>query len=837
MMFTFRRQANGFSRFVARLLLIGLLVAPAAAQQQTNPKPPPAAVQEAPVFEELLSTDTYKLYGEVRNVGQLLSNGGAGEIVDPILKLSDPGPQFKSIVNFLKKNAEPLAQARLMFATWPVRTDVPTVFVAIEFPTKEDATKFAPKLETFLPTVLPPVPVPIDTEPKSDNPKQPAENVQKPNPQPSLEPPRETSKPARNAPIESPRVIAQTAVPTEERLPFVITHAGNLVCISDKSFKFSKLRPKDSNALFREQSFHTVREQFSSEPIFFFFNVALEDKTKPSSSPTQITADEAALMKANDTDDSRDETPEEAARSRAGVGEPSPDPNRQTAVLTATTTGSASPTPTPTKEEQAQRIATRQLGQLLDAIGYGEPQWPEAVGMAVALEGNEYIVRASMIDKAESKKTPIPFVPQLIGGPAFTSEAASVLPDDTDVLVSASIDLVQTFDGMRKAAEKKHKDDARARSQTYENGVMVAEGRPRNESPDVFAAFEKDAGLKIKDDLLPVFGHEIAVAGSLKTLTTAGFGVTVPSAPTTNSSEADKDAQAEKKESVLPALLIEVKDRDAARPLMPKILTGLGIGEANLIAQTEKHGDTEMVNYGGIFAYAFVGDFLVISDALGVRKVVDAYVNHQTLSSNTVFRNSRRWQSARTTGQVYISPAMMEQNQEQIRKMSGTMDPGLRDFLLGLNPNAEAITYALSDDGMGMRHELRLPKNYILMTVASISSVTKNPPPEMNEGLAAGMLQWVASAETQYKEGPGKGSYGSFQQLLDAKLIQTTDSFDKYGYKYEVTATGTAFEATATPKEYGKGGKRSFFVDQTGVLRGDDHGGGPATVADKPVQQ
>jgi hypothetical protein len=35
---------------------------------------------------------------------------------------------------------------------------------------------------------------------------------------------------------------------------------------------------------------------------------------------------------------------------------------------------------------------------------------------------------------------------------------------------------------------------------------------------------------------------------------------------TRNSSEADKDGQAKKKEPALPVLLIEVKDRDAARP-------------------------------------------------------------------------------------------------------------------------------------------------------------------------------------------------------------------------------------------------------------------------------
>ena len=62
------------------------------------------------------------------------------------------------------------------------------------------------------------------------------------------------------------------------------------------------------------------------------------------------------------------------------------------------------------------------------------------------------------------------------------------------------------------------------------------------------------------------------------------------------------------------------------------------------------------------------------------------------------------------------------------------------------------------------------------------------------------------------------------------------DAFDKYGYKYEITVMGDQFEAVAMPKEYGKTGKRSFFVDKSGVVRGDDHGGGPATIADKPAQ-
>jgi len=829
MKFNSPRGALRLSRFVSTVLLLTLFVAPLAAQQPTPPKSPAqtAARTEAPTFDNLLSTDTYKLYGEIRNVGQLLSNGGAGEIVDPIVKLADPGPQFKAIISFLKKNSESLASSRLMFASWAVRSDVPTILVAIEFQNDEDATKFAPKLETFLPTVLPPVPVTPEATPESQT--KPGEAAK----------PGTTPKPstitATDIPSVRPSPITGPSPPVEERLPFVITHSGNLVCITDKSFKFSKLRPAESKPLFQDQNFRTARDQFSSEPIFFFFNVALEEQNKPK----QIAADRKAEAQA---EAERARLEEEARPSQTPEATSNATPNatpeeRATAQLSVLTVGPpSSPTPTPTKEEQAQRIASSQIGSMLDAIGYGEPQWPEAVGLAVALEGNQYVLRAIMIDKPEAKKLPLPFVPQLVSGAPFNSDAASVLPDDTEIFVSASIDLKQTYEGMRKAADVKAKADAGPRSQRSENGVLVAQGPAREPAPDPFAEFEKKAKFNIKDDLLPALGNEVALAGSLKTLQSAGGMNLGIKSPSPSPSDSNKDDPNKKQPEVLPILLIEIKDRDAARALMPKVLNGLGIGEANLIAQTEKRDDTEMVNYAGVFAYGFVGNFLVISEASGVRRVVDAYVNHQTLSSNTVFRNSRRWESNRGVGQIYVSPALMEGYQDEVRKTSATMDTALRDFLLGLNPNAEAITYSLSNDGLGTQHELHLPKNLILMTIAGVSSATKNPPPEQNEMIAIGMLQYFANQETAYKAGAGKGNYGSVQQLVDAKMYPL-EAFDKYGYKIDATVMGEQFEAVAMPKEYGKTGKRSFFVDKSGVVRGDDHGGGPATSADKPVQQ
>lgn len=808
-------NASLLKRFVSVAIVAVLFAAPLLAQQTPPARTaPPRQPPTEPTFETLLAADAYKLYGEVRNVGTLLSNGGAGEIVDPIIKLADPGPQFKSIVNFLKKNSEALGSSRLMFASWPARTDVPMIFVAIEFPTNEDAAKFAPKLETFLPTILPPVP---DATPQGS-----PEVISK---QPDTKP----------APAATP-VSSASPQPPAEHLPFVITHTGNLVFISDKSFKLEKLHPASSKLLFQDQNFRIARDQFSSESIFLFLNVALEEKTIPKPSPTPVIS-EAEREQMQREMEAETLKRQEEARS-ALEAENNRRRSEGTPTLVAQVQVQASPTPTPTKEQQAQRIATTQIGSLLDAIGYGEPQYPEAVGFALALDGNEYILRAVLVDKPDAKKVLIPFMPQLQSGPPNASDAASVLPDDTEIFVSASIDVSHTYEGMRKAAELKAKADAVSQSRVSQNGVPTAQSDSKEPAPDAYAQFEKKAAFNIKDDLLPAFGNEIVLAGSLKTLQSAGgvnLGVRSSSTSTTAEPGADKDDQNKKPDQVMPILLVEVKDRDAARRMMPRVLDGLGIGEANLIAQTEKREDTEMVNYAGVFAYAFVGNFLVVSDAPTVRRVIDANLNHQTLSGNTVFRNSRRWQSRGTLGQVYVSPALMEGYQDEVRKQAANMDAGLRDFLLGLNPNSEAITYAVSSDGLGTQHELHLPKNLILTMIAGISSATKNPPPEQNEMIAVGLLQYLASAEEQYKASAGKGSYGSIDKLVEGKFFPEKAA-DQYGYNFQVNVIGDQFEAVATPREYGKTGKRSFFVDKSGIVRGDDHGGGPATIADKPIQ-
>jgi hypothetical protein len=801
----------GVVQVISLFLAMVLFAAPLCAQQPApaKPTPQPEAAPD-PKFEDLLSADSYKLYGEVRNVGQLMSDGGMGEIVDPIIKLAEPPKQFNSIIKFLKTNAEALANSRLLFATWPARTGIPDAFVAIEFPTAEDAAKFAPKLETFLPGILPPVPVATPEEKTSD---------------PAVAKSGGSSPPAAT-PVQKdpPAAPAASPQPRAERPAFVLSRTGNLVFISDKTFKLAKLRPPASKSLAEDQNFRVAHDRFAQESVFLYFNVQLEDKNRPKSQPAQITAEAEAERVREEAEAERvrmeEEARAEAERNPNATASDIP-PIRRTSVLVAGP--QPSPTPTPTKEEQARTVASSQIFSMLDAIGFGEPQWPEAVGVALALENNDYVIRAILIEPPEAKKLPLPFVPQLISGPANPAEAPSVLPENTEVFISASIDFRQSYEGMRKQADIRQKT------------AMQIPAAAKEPPPDPFLEFEKKAGFKISEDLIPAFGNEIALAGSLKLLEGAG-PFNIQSRPSAKPSpESGAESQEKKESDTFPMLLIAVKDREAARRLMPRVLDGLGMGEANLLAQTEKREDVEIVNYAGFFAYAFVGNFVIISQTPSVRRAVDAYLNHQTLASNTVFRNSRRWEPRQSLGEVYFSPALMEGYHDSIRKQAGTMDPTMRDFLLALDPTASAITYALSNEGLGTQHELHLPKNLIITMVAGISSATKNPPPEANEMVAVSALSMIANAEKTYKEGVGKGSYATMDKLIETKAFPA-ELFEKYGYQISITVMGDQFEAVATPREYGKTGKRSFFVDSTGVVRGDDHGGGPATVADKPAQ-
>ena len=131
-------------------------------QKRRGPEKPavktPAAPAPAPVtLDTLLAADSYKVYAEVRGVGQLIRSSAATDLLDPVLKLGGPPQDFVDIVTWLKSHADELMTSRLVVAGMPTFKEVPDVVVAIEMATAEDATKFEAQLNGVLPKILPPV--------------------------------------------------------------------------------------------------------------------------------------------------------------------------------------------------------------------------------------------------------------------------------------------------------------------------------------------------------------------------------------------------------------------------------------------------------------------------------------------------------------------------------------------------------------------------------------------------------------------------------------------------------------------------------------------------------
>ena len=81
------------------------------------------------------------------------------------------------------------------------------------------------------------------------------------------------------------------------------------------------------------------------------------------------------------------------------------------------------------------------------------------------------------------------------------------------------------------------------------------------------------------------------------------------------------------------------------------------------------------------------------------------------------------------------------------------------------------------------------------------------------------------------------GSYTGLAQLANAGLISATLGAGQLnGYSISaVTFSQTTFKISAVPQTYGTTGIRSFFVNETGVIRAADHQGGPANENDPPI--
>jgi hypothetical protein len=161
-------------------------------------------------------------------------------------------------------------------------------------------------------------------------------------------------------------------------------------------------------------------------------------------------------------------------------------------------------------------------------------------------------------------------------------------------------------------------------------------------------------------------------------------------------------------------------------------------------------------------------------------------------------------------------------------------DEAIRAFLLQLSPEPGSITHSATRESNGLMHEIHLPKNLLSLLTASELVSLKLSKLRSNEGTALWKLRLIWNAQTEYKGQTGR--YGTLEELTAAgHLDKEYGSLETEGYEIRLSASGDKFEATATPKAYPKLGRRSFYIDHTGDMRGGDIGGKPASASDPVV--
>ena len=101
---------------------------------------------------------------------------------------------------------------------------------------------------------------------------------------------------------------------------------------------------------------------------------------------------------------------------------------------------------------------------------------------------------------------------------------------------------------------------------------------------------------------------------------------------------------------------------------------------------------------------------------------------------------------------------------------------------------------------------------------------------DLNQDNMADILKRLIGMEAVYAQA-NNGAYGELKTLVAAGLM-SDDMFDPRlsGYVFRLAINGKTYVATAEPAHYGRTGKLSYWMDQTGAIKSADNGGKPVGI-------
>ncbi|HVF89803.1 MAG TPA: hypothetical protein VNH22_07025 [Blastocatellia bacterium] len=783
--------------------------------------------EEAVTFENLLPAESYGLYGEARNIGQQITSGGFRSILETLLPLmGEFPPELTGTILFASAHASEISRSRMMFATLPARRNIPTMLMAIELSSSEAAREFEPDFTKFVASLLAP------------------------------------------GPGQAALAKASGAVigPQSGPSPFFIKSMGRLVVLADASFTVKQLRPEGHRLLSADPNFRDARAHFASEELFVYYDSkqyaqaskqAYEEfmkaeaeagegasalnrpyLTAETSAGTPVMTGEVVVDEESPAppvpDEEKPQKKEEPVKAATSAAKPEPK-GEATAPAPAAASprkgadeeiegaGQAPPPPPPppgAPPSGGMRIFDRLIDSIFSGLSSQQAGPYESIAFALTFEADSLAIRALFLSPPGSQVAAIPFLPFIASGPPLPLVASNYLPAETEIFLSGSLDLRRIFDEVYPALSNAGLSNAGPRPD--EENVRGRRGKP--EVSKTFgariAAFEKKRGVNLRDGLLPALGNEVALA-----LPTSAFigGNAPPAAGTLPEQQAAQ---------LGPILVVSVQNKQLLKPHIPAILELLDVLKAGEKGKIEKRGEIEINNYSSA-SFALVDDFLIAAqDVRDLRRALDARASGQTLGASKEFRDYTRWQPRHLLNQVHVSSSIMKSVLADAKKTADKADERTKEFFARINFPPEAVSYAASMEVLGSQHEIRLPKNMVITLIGYLMAEENRMAMPRNEVSARATLTHInIIQETYHSE---HGGYATFEELEKHYSLSKSD-LDKGGYRFDLIVAGGRYQITATPKEYEKTGKLSFYSDETGIIRAGDHGGSAASAQDKPA--
>ncbi len=125
-----------------------------------------------------------------------------------------------------------------------------------------------------------------------------------------------------------------------------------------------------------------------------------------------------------------------------------------------------------------------------------------------------------------------------------------------------------------------------------------------------------------------------------------------------------------------------------------------------------------------------------------------------------------------------------------------------------------------------------------LISLSALGQITKSSAGRFNENAAYRILRSIGSSQATFSSTIGFGNYAStFQQLINEGLLESNLALGEInGYRFVLSATNATpqspslYRVTATPLQFPKSGRKSFYLDQDGLIHAADIGGAIATI-------